>query len=123
MHGPEILIPLLGIVGFFASLIVWVYMHYNTRYRERMALLEYGKDADIFKPHQKERNKSLKLGIVGVMIGIGLFLGNIMDSIGMMKLAAYGSMVLLMGGLGLVGYYFLMEKKLEEAQKNNSDTL
>ncbi len=123
MNGPEILIPLLGTAGFFTAVIVWIYMHYSSRYKERMALLEYGKDADVYKPRKKESTKSLKYGIVGVMVGIGLFLGNLLDGLGMMEEAAYGSMVLLMGGLGLLGYYFLMEKKIEEEKKNHTDTL
>lgn len=123
MHGPEILIPLLGTAGFFIAVIVWIYMYYSSRYKERMALLEYGKDADVYKPRRKESTKSLKYGIVGVMVGIGLFLGNLLDGLGMMEEAAYGSMVLLMGGLGLLGYYFLMEKKVEEEKKNHTDTL
>ena len=123
MRGPEILIPLLSVGGFFTAVIVWVYMHYSSRYKERMALLEYGKDANVFNPSQPARNKSLKYGIVAVMVGVGIFMGNILDGIGMMKAAAYGSMTLLMGGIGLVGYYFLMEKKMEEERKNNSDTL
>lgn len=123
MRGPEILIPMLGIIGFFTSVIVWVYMHYSSRYKERMALLEYGKDADVYKSQKRERNNTLKYGIVAVMVGIGIFMGNILDGIGMMGEAAYGSMILLMGGAGLVGYYFLQEKKLEEEKKNDSDTL
>lgn len=123
MHGSEILIPLLGTAGFFASAIVWIYMHYSSRYKERMALLEYGKDADVYKPRVRERNKTLKYGIVAVMVGLGIFMGNILDGLGMMEEAAYSSMVLLMGGAGLVGYYFLLEKKKEEERKNDSDTL
>lgn len=123
MHGPEILIPLLAIGGFFTAVIVWVYMHYSSRYKERMALLEYGKDANVYNPTSKQQNKTLKYGIVAVMIGVGIFMGNLLDGLGMMEEAAYGSMILLMGGVGLVGYYFLMEKKMEEDRKNDSDTL
>ena len=123
MQGPEILIPLLSIAGFFAAAIVWIYMHYSSRYKERMALLEYGKDADVYKPHKRERNKTLKYGIVAVMVGVGIFMGNILDGLGMMEEAAYGSMVLLMGGAGLVGYYFMQEKKREDDREKESDTL
>lgn len=123
MEGPVILIPMLGIIGFFGAVIVWVYMHYSSRYKERMALLEYGKNADVYKPRIGERNKTLKYGIVAVMVGIGIFFGNMLDGLGMMEEAAYSSMILLMGGAGLVGYYFLLEKKKEEDRKNDSDTL
>ncbi len=123
MRGPEILIPLLGTAGFFAAAIVWIYMHYSSRYKERMALLEYGKDADVYKPQKREPNKTLKYGIVAVMVGVGIFMGNILDGLGMMEEAAYGSMVLLMGGAGLVGYYFMQEKKREDDREKESDTL
>lgn len=123
MQGPEILIPLISIVGFFSSIIIWVFLHYNTRYKERMALLEYGKDAVVFKPHQTRRNNSLKIGIVSFMVGLGIFIGDILEGLGMMSVPAYGSMILLMGGIGLVGYYFLMEKQLKKGASSSSDTL
>ncbi len=121
MNGPEILIPIIAVGGFFTTVIVWVYMHYSSRHRERMALIETGKDASIFETPKQESKKSLKLGIVGVMSGIGLFLGSILDRIGMQSEVAYFSMILLFGGIGLVGFYLLTGRHQQKNQ--DSDVL
>ena len=107
--GPELLIPIFAIVGFFASVIVFLYMFYSSRNRERMALIERDKDASIFHGQKNRgRTNALKFGILGVMLGIGIFLGNIIERIGIMDAeSSYFSMILIMGGVGLTGFYFL----------------
>ncbi len=107
--GPELLIPIFAIVGTFSAIIVFVYMFFSSRNRERMALIERDKDATIFKPNQEHSKKNvLKYGILGVMIGIGIFLGNIVERVGLMDTgSSYFSMILIMGGIGLTGFYFL----------------
>lgn len=116
-------IPILAVVGFFTAVIVWLYLHYSSRYKERMALLEHEKDAGIFKVVVKDYNNALKYGIVSVMIGVGTLIGYVMEQTGMNPIIAYSAMILLTGGLGLVRYYFLMEKKVEKDKKIHSDTL
>ncbi len=115
MNGPEILIPILAVGGFFASIIVWVYMHYSSRHRERMALIESGKDANIFEPTRRNRANALKYGIVG---GIGLLFGSILESFGMESEVAYFSMTLLLGGIGLVGFYMLTNAKRQHQESD-----
>ncbi len=118
MNGPEILIPILAVGGFFASIIVWVYMHYSSRHRERMALIESGKDANIFEPTRRNRANALKYGIVGAMSGIGLLFGSILESFGMESEVAYFSMTLLLGGIGLVGFYMLTNAKRQHQESD-----
>ncbi|MDX1942219.1 MAG: DUF6249 domain-containing protein [Saprospiraceae bacterium] len=113
MNSAAILIPIIAVAGFFTAVIVWVYMHYNSRHQERMALIESGKDAKIFDRPKRENKNALKLGIVGVMSGIGLFFGSILDRFGMESEVAYFSMILLFGGIGLVGFYWLVNHKEE----------
>ena len=107
--GPELLIPIFAIVGTFSSVIIFVYMFYSSRNRERMALIERDKDASIFKRStSSNRTNVLKYGILGVMVGLGVFLGNIIERIGIMDTgSSYFSMILIMGGIGLTGFYFL----------------
>ena len=107
--GPELLIPIFAIVGFFSAVIIFVYMYYSSRNRERMALIERDKDASIFQGQQNSRKTNpLKYGILGIMLGIGIFLGNILERIGIMdNESSYFSMILIMGGIGLTGFYFL----------------
>jgi hypothetical protein len=112
MHGPGILVPLMAIVGFFASIIIWIYMHYSSRYKERMALLEYGKDTGTFDIDKSERGKTLKYGIVGVMAGLGLFIASVLDhTLGMGADSVYVALTLLFGGAGLIGYYYIRSPK------------
>ena len=114
MNGPEILIPIIAVGGFFTSVIVFVYMFFSSRHRERMALIESGKDASVFDSAKREGKSALKFGMVGVMAGIGLILGSMLDRFGMEEEVAYFSMILLMGGLGLVGFYFLTNSGKQE---------
>lgn len=86
-----------------------------------MALIEAGKDAGIFKNYrEKDKNRPLKLGIVSVMLGLGIFLGYVLEQIGIPGEVAYFSMILILGGLGLVGYYLLIEGKKEKEQFRKS---
>ena len=42
------LTPIFGIIGFFASVIILVYMFFSSRHKIRMALIENDKDMSIF---------------------------------------------------------------------------
>ena len=112
MANLGVLIPILSVGGTFASIIIWTYMHYSSRHRERMALIESGQDANIFhKTKRKTHSSSLKIGIVAVMSGIGLVAGHFLQAIGLNEFVAYFAMVLIFGGTGLVLFYFLVQGK------------
>lgn len=107
-----VLIPILSVGGTFASIIIWTYMHYSSRHRERMALIESGQDANIFhKTKKRALSNNLKIGIVAVMSGIGLVAGHFLQAIGLDEFVAYFAMVLIFGGTGLVVFYFLVQGK------------
>ena len=106
----DIFIPILAIAGFFSSIIIWTYMYFSSRHRERMALIESGADATIFK-QDRDNSHALKYGIVAVMCGVGVLFGNILDNAGLQSFVAYFSMILIFGGLGLVGFYFYIAKR------------
>lgn len=108
-----IIIPVLAIGGFFASTIIFVYMFFSSRHRERMALIDSGQDASIFS--RKFNNKeNLKFGVVAVMSGLGLLAGEFLQKAGLEDFVAYFSMVLIFGGTGLILYYFLIQNKFKE---------
>ncbi len=108
-----ILTGTISVIGFFASIIYWVHIHYTSRHRERMALLESGQDASIFhKPSRPER--VLKYGILLFSIGAGIFSGYVLEEMGMNDEAAYFSMIFLFGGAGLVSYYLFFLKRRAE---------
>ncbi|MEN0004539.1 MAG: DUF6249 domain-containing protein [Bacteroidota bacterium] len=108
-------IPILGTIGTFSSLIIWIYMHYTARHKERMALIERDKDASIFKVPSRQRHGSLKVGIVAIMIGFGILLANMLEGSGMDGTVAYFSMILLFGGSGLILFYMFIYRKRAKA--------
>jgi len=121
MDELEVLIPIMGIIWPFLALIVFLYLHYSTKNRISMALIESGRDASILRRPQRRRN-SLKLGIVSLMAGLGLLVGNILESLGMDEEPAYFSAILIFVGIGLVGYYLYEARQLEkESGKANHE--
>ena len=108
-----ILTGTISVIGFFASVIYWVHMHYTSRHRERMALLESGQDASIFQKSPRPE-RILKYGILLFSIGAGIITGYLLEEMGMNDEAAYFSMIFLFGGAGLISYYLFFTKKREQ---------
>ena len=105
----EVIIPIAGIVGTFGSFIIFVYLFFSSRHKQRMALIEAGKDASIFRTRNNPQS-TLKYGIVAIMVGIGLFTASVLEGLGMPGVVAYFSMILIFGGAGLVLFYAYFEK-------------
>ena len=123
MDELEVLIPIMGIIWPFLALIIFLYLHYTTKNRISMALIESGRDASILR-RPRRRGNSLKLGIVAIMGGLGLLVGSLLDSLGMDEDPAYFSAILIFVGIGLVGYYLYEARQLEkEAGKAEHERL
>jgi hypothetical protein len=102
-----ILIPL----GFFASVVLSLYIYYTNRNKERMALIEKGADASLFKTSPKTF-PTLKLGMFLVGIGIGILMGNIVETLTRLQPeTAYFSMILLFGGASLIANFMIEKAK------------
>lgn len=115
----EVLIPIIAIMGFFSTIIIIAYLYFNSRHRERMSLIEHGKDASIFKETKETQfSNSLKYGVVAVMIGLGIISATLLDEVGFQSESSYFSMVLVFGGAGLMTFYFYMKK-----QTKNDETV
>lgn len=112
-------IPILGTVGTFGSLIIWIYVYYNSRHKERMALIERDKDASIFKIPHREQHNSLKIGVVTIMIGLGILIAHMLGTAGLDEVVAYFSMILLFGGSGLVFYYAYMQRRKDKDRQQD----
>ncbi|MCB0584277.1 MAG: hypothetical protein KDD06_02955 [Phaeodactylibacter sp.] len=110
MSGIESLIPILAVAGFWAAIIMWVYMFFSSRHRERMALIDNRLDARIFS-QEANRENSLKIGIVAIMAGLGVFIAYLLDKSGLPGVVAYFTVILLFSGAGLVGFYYLIKGK------------
>ncbi len=115
MFNPELLIPLMGVIWPMIALIVFVYLHYTTRLKIRLALIESGRDASIFKsrtPKKVDRLKSLKNGIVALMAGSGIAVGSFITAVtGSDEGLTVISCLLISIGLGLISFYAYAAKQ------------
>jgi len=102
------LVPL----GLWALIYGIVYL--VTRKKERLALIESGKDAKIFNMEQNVA-PSLKFALLMIGLALGALFGNILEeATALEEEVAYFSMILLFGGVGLLVYYLIGKKKSRE---------
>ena len=81
-----------------------------------MALIQHGQEASIFK-ETKNGSSGLKYGMLMVGIGLGILFGMIIESVMQTDSPVpHFSMMLILGGLGLIGYYLIVKKKEEEEE-------
>lgn len=109
---------LVAFIAFFATIFGIMYVHYTTRNRERMALIEKGADASLFNTG-KEHSKTfinwgkftLKLGMLFMGVAVGIVIAAIMSNAGILyEGASYPSMIFFFGGLSLVLFYIIDRK-------------
>ena len=105
MGSELIIVPIIfGIIfGIF-------YLHYSTRNKERLALIEKGADASIFNIGKRAGSswKVIVLNFAFLLMGVGLgtFLASILDSYSNLDSeAVYPALIFFMAGAGLyVGF-------------------
>jgi ABC-type cobalamin transport system permease subunit len=105
---------LIAFIALFATVFGIMYVFYNTRNKERLALIEKGADASLFNTG-KVRNQfgwgkfSLKSGMLLIGIGLGIIAGAIFESARVFPdaVAGYFSMIFIFGGLALVLFYLI----------------
>jgi len=107
------LVPIFAIIGFFASVITYVYMRYKSSHAERMALIESGQSADILTEKSNTNSEnSLKNGLFLIFGGLGFVSGRILESIMSWGEGSASIACALIGaGIGLVIFYQMMSKK------------
>lgn len=115
--GIAVLVPL----TFFIVLFAIMYLHYTTRNKERLALIEKGADASIFVKGKRERAAPiwkiliLNLALLLMGIGSGIVLGGILENnLPEDSDFAMPGTIFLLAGTGLLIGFFLT-KKLDEA--------
>jgi len=108
MHVVEILVP----VSVFLTIFGIFYLFLSTRNRERMALIEKGADASLFRSGNKDGTfRMIILNIALTLMGIGL--GTVLalflyEATG--KDEVYPACIFFMAGLGLLVSFFLNDK-------------
>jgi hypothetical protein len=116
-----------GVLVFTALFIVIFgifYLHYSTRNKERLALIEKGADASIFfsaKAAQKNLSVPvwkiliLNMSILLIGIGTGVFIGALLEAYTLIKEeVSYTGSIFLMAGLGLYLGFSLSKKLVEK---------
>jgi F0F1-type ATP synthase membrane subunit c/vacuolar-type H+-ATPase subunit K len=109
---------LIAFIALFATVFGIVYVHYTTRNKERMALIEKGADASLFYSGKEGKSTlnwgkfTLKIGMLLIGIGLGIIVGAILESAAVFpsEEAGYFSMILIFGGLALVLFYLFDRK-------------
>jgi positive regulator of sigma E activity len=114
-----ILVPL----AFFGVIAVVLLKHFETRHKERMAMIEKGVTPADFKSTTTSRLwqgsvlSNLKWGLLFVFAGIGLLVGQQLEYyFGFHEGSAVFGSILITGGLALIIFYFIAAKKLKEKQ-------
>jgi len=105
-------------IALFASIFGIIYVFLATRHKERMTLIEKGANANLFYSEKQGINWSwskvtLKIGMFFMGIALGLFLAALLSSVNFIKHSEpiYFSSIFFFGGLSLVLYYIIMDRK------------
>ena len=98
----------------FGAMFGVLYLFFTTRHRERLALIEKGADASLFKSASKFRWSLLALfiGMLAVGVALGVITGAWINSATTInEEIAFTAMIFLFGGASLILYYFFIRKK------------
>lgn len=125
----DYLIPVLGIISLFVLPAVGVvficYLIFTGRHRERMAMIERGiVPQEEVRKANPNRFIALRNGILMASMAVGALLGIAIDS--NLTLETEWSwlfvptMIVLLGGVGFVGYFFLSRGMEEKAHDEES---
>ena len=94
---------------FFGTIFGIFYLYFTSRTRERLALIERGMDPNTFKP----RRANLKYGLVIFSVVLGMTLGDLMGRVNGYAIGV--PLGVMLGGLSLIIYYFIIDKRLGKA--------
>jgi len=95
-------------LAFFLALFAILYVYWTTRTKERLALIEKGKDASIFKS-ECSKYALIKWGIFLIFAAVGVFTAHLLSQV-FNDVAAYFTMILFFGGVGLIIAYMVTER-------------
>jgi F0F1-type ATP synthase membrane subunit c/vacuolar-type H+-ATPase subunit K len=109
---------LIAFIALFATVFGIMYVYYNTRNKERLALIEKGADASLFNTGKEGKGIfgwskfTLKMGMLLIGIGLGIIAGAIFESAAVFpdEAVGYFSMIFIFGGLALVLFYLIDRK-------------
>lgn len=107
-------------VALFIIVFGIFYLHFSTRNKERLALIEKGGDASMFFSKKPKRSapvgKMIVLNFATLLIGVGLgvFVGGLLDSYSTIQSeVGYTGSIFLFAGIGLLVGFFLTKKLID----------
>lgn len=99
-------------IAVFAAIFGIVYVIFTARNRERMALIEKGINVLEFKTKQSGNGHGLlKWALLIIGLGLGVFVGSILDTYTGIDEEVYFGTILLFGGLGLFIAYLISKPR------------
>ena len=119
MRSDEVVIP----IFFFASIAVTLILWLTQRHRERMTMIEKGLSSEeikaLYTRGEIRRNplSSLKWGILFVLAGLAVLVGNFLHRQYDVEDSVVLGMVILFIGIGLVIFYMIAGKKSDPASQ------
>ncbi len=109
--------PVIIVIVIFSTIFGVFYLHYSTRNKERLTLIEKGADASIFIKGKTDKTTpvwkifTLNLSLLLIGIGLAIFIGSIMvNSFGIHEKVAYPGTIFTMAGVGLLISFFVIKK-------------
>lgn len=115
MRGEEVLIP---IVFFLTIAGIWGFT-LLTRHKERMTMIDKGlKPEDMKALYERGTLRinplsSLKWGMIFAFVGVAALIGMYLRSAYFVEEGIYPALMCLFGGLGLIAFYLLANKKMQ----------
>ncbi|WBL26657.1 DUF6249 domain-containing protein [Zunongwangia sp. HGR-M22] len=111
--------PVIICISLFACIFGIFFLFFQTRNKERLALIENDKDASIFKV-RKDRSSPvwavilLNLSLVLMGVGFGFLIGNLFEAYTVLNddLAYIASLFFTPGAFLLLGFYLTRKMKL-----------
>ncbi len=125
----DALAPIIAIIFTFGIPGLIIFFAIYNRHKERMRLIEKGLSGDEVKAYFQgfnakslpNRFSPLKWGILFTMVGIGIFIGIILEEAGFSE-SLIPVMILVFAGLGFLVYYFVLNAKLKGEKQNGANS-
>jgi hypothetical protein len=114
----KVMETLIAFIALFATIFGIMYVFYTTRNKERLALIEKGADASLFKTGKEGQRfsfswgkLSLKIGMLAMGIAVGIIIAAILAQANVLdEHALYPALIFFFGGLSLVLFYLIDRK-------------
>ncbi|MBK8700111.1 MAG: hypothetical protein IPN29_11505 [Saprospiraceae bacterium] len=117
---------IIATIGFFTTLMVLGTIYLRNRHRERLALIQYGKDSSIFSGKDR-KNSTLKFGLLFMSVGAGLLIGIFLDSVFNTEPACTFACIFIFGGFSLIFYHQYLNGRsslnMPKEENGNDDDL